>query len=188
MAISAYKNKKIQSILKTANTFSISEATLRARLKERKSRAETRANSHIITEFEEESLLQRLLDTDKYRFPIRPEFLRGMAEILFCDHLQNPTATIGINWPYKFIKHYPEIYTQYTRQITYQHAKQEDPKIIIPWFQTVQAAIQEHGIHEDNIWNFDKIGFAIGLCSSSKIITAIERSERPYKVIQGNRK
>ncbi|KAI9045478.1 uncharacterized protein KD926_007893 [Aspergillus affinis] len=71
--------------------------------------------------------------------------------------------------------------------MTYQRAKQEDPRVIIPWFQTVQAAIQEHGIHEDDIWNFDETGFAMGLCSTSKVITAVERSERPRKVIQGNR-
>ncbi|KAI9037134.1 uncharacterized protein KD926_000782 [Aspergillus affinis] len=52
--------------------------------------------------------------------------------------------------------------------MTYQRAKQEDPRVIIPWFQTVQAAIQEHGIHEIDIWNFDETGFAMGLCSTSK--------------------
>jgi hypothetical protein len=71
--------------------------------------------------------------------------------------------------------------------MTYQRARQEDPKVIIPWFQTVYAAIQEHDIHEDDIWNFDETGFAIGLCSTSKVITAVDRSERPRRVIQGNR-
>ena len=28
----------------------------------------------------------------------------------------------------------------------------------------------------------------MGLCSTSKVITAVERSERPCRVIQGNRK
>lgn len=100
-----------------------------------------------------------------------------MAQILLCNHLQDPTATLGINWPYKFIKCHPELCTQYTRQITYQHAKQEDPKVLIPWFQTVQAAIEEHSIYKDDIWNFDETGFAIGLCSTSKVVTAVKHSE-----------
>ena len=51
---------------------------------------------------------------------------------------------------------------------------------------TVYEAIQEHGIHEDDIWNFDETGFAMGLCTTSKVITAVECSERPHTVIQGN--
>lgn len=48
-------------------------------------------------------------------------------------------------------------------------------------------SIQEHGIHKDDIWNFDETGFAMGLCLTSKVITAAEHSERPRTVIQGNR-
>ena len=55
------------------------------------------------------------------------------------------------------------------------------------WFEVVHATIQEHGIHEDDIWNFDETGFAMGLCSTSKVITSVERSGRPRRVIQGNR-
>jgi hypothetical protein len=51
----------------------------------------------------------------------------------------------------------------------------------------VHATIQEHGIHEDDIWNFDETGFVMGLCSTAKVITAVERSEQPRRVIQGNR-
>ena len=51
----------------------------------------------------------------------------------------------------------------------------------------VLETIQEYGIHEDDIWNFDETGFAIGLCTTSKVITSTERSERPRIVIQGNR-
>ncbi|KKA21789.1 hypothetical protein T310_4188 [Rasamsonia emersonii CBS 393.64] len=187
MAIAAYKNQKVKSILKAAEIFGVPEATLRARLKGRQPRAETRANGHRLKAIEEETLIQRLLEADKRGFPIRPEFLRSMAQILLRERLQDPTAVLGINWAYKFVKRHPELRTRYNRRITYQRAKQEDPRVIIPWFQAVHAAIQEHGIHEDDIWNFDETGFAMGLCSTSKVITAAERSERPRTVIQGNR-
>jgi hypothetical protein len=59
--------------------------------------------------------------------------------------------------------------------------------VIKQWFATVRDTIQEYGINEDDIWNFDETGFAMGLYSSSKVITAVERSERPRRVIQGNR-
>jgi hypothetical protein len=187
MAISAYKNKQIKSKLKAAEVFGVPESTLRERLSGVKPRTETRANSHRMTVIEEKSLVKHLLDADKRGFFIRPEFLRGMAQILLRARTHDPTATLGVNWAYKFVKRHPELCTRYNRRISYQRARQEDPKVIKQWFETVREAIQEHGIHEDDIWNFDETGFAMGLCTTSKVITAVERSERPRRVIQGNR-
>ena len=82
MDISAYKTQKIKSKLEAAETFGISEATLRRRLGRMKPRAGTRANSHKLTAFEEDVLVKRLRDADKRGFSIRPEFLREMAGIL----------------------------------------------------------------------------------------------------------
>ena len=109
-----------------------------------------------------------------------------MAHILLSAQTQNPSAIIGINWAYKFVKCHPALRTQYNQRITYQHAKQEDLRVIKPWFTTIRKAIQEYGIHEDDIWNFDETGFAMGLCSTSKVITAVEHSKRPQRVIQRN--
>jgi hypothetical protein len=187
MAIIAYKTKKFRSVSRAAAVFAVPKSTLVDRLKGINARSQTRANSHRLTALEEEVLTKQLLDADKRGFSIRPEFLRGMAQILLRERTGDSTTTIGINWAYNFVKRRPTLRTRYNRRISYQRAKQEDPKVIKPWFETVREAILEHGIHEDDIWNFDETGFAMGLCSTSKVITAVDRSERPRKVIQGNR-
>lgn len=46
-----------------------------------KPRTVTRANSHRMTT-SEEALIRQLLEADKRGFPIRPEFLRTMAQLL----------------------------------------------------------------------------------------------------------
>ena len=187
MAIAAWKEKKVRSKLQAANLYDIPESTLRQRLAGIKPHSETHSKNHKLTAIEEESLVKQLLDADKRGFSVRPEFLRRMAQILLYEHTQDSSISLGINWAYSFIKRHPILRTRFNRRITYQRAKQEDPKIIKQWFQTVSEAIQEHGIHEDDIWNFDETGFAMGLCSTSKVITSTERSERPRRVIQGNR-
>ena len=187
MAIEAYKKKKIRSKSRAAAVFGVPKATLLNRLRGIQPRSETRANGHKLTIFEEEVLAKRLLEADKRGFSIRPEFLRGMAQILLSERTQDPSSTIGVNWAYNFVQRHPELRTRYNRRITHQRAKQEDPKVIKQWFEVVQGTIQEHGIHEDDIWNFDETGFAMGLCTTSKVITAVERSERPRTTIQGNR-
>ena len=121
-------------------------------------RSETHASGHKLTAIEEESLVKQLLNADKQGFSVRPEFLRGMAQILLRERTKDPTAVLGVNWASSFIKHRPELHTRYNRRITYQRAKQEDPKVLKQWFGTVHDAIKEHGIHEDDIWNFDETG------------------------------
>ena len=113
MAISAWKEKKTRSILEAASIFQVPESTLRTRLAGIKPRLETRANGHKLTEIEEKSLIKQILDADKRGFPIRPEFLRGMAEILLRERLHDSKATLGINWASTFIKRHSEVRTQY---------------------------------------------------------------------------
>lgn len=63
-----------------------------------KPRTETRDNGHKLTALEEEALTKQLLDADKRGCSIRPEFLRGMAQILLRECIRDPTATLGVNW------------------------------------------------------------------------------------------
>lgn len=53
----------------------------------------------------------------------------------------------------------------------YERAKCEDPKLIQEHFDRVRAAISKYGIVLEDIYNFDDTGFAIGLCTTAKIIT-----------------
>jgi hypothetical protein len=97
MAITAWKEKKVKSKLKAAQIYGVPETTLREQLAGIKPRSETRANGHKLTTIKEETLVKILLDADKRGFLIRPEFLRGMAQILLRKRIQDPTAVLGIN-------------------------------------------------------------------------------------------
>lgn len=173
MAITAQKEKKVKSKLKAAQIYSVPETTLREQLASIKPQSETHTNSHKLTTIKEESLIKILLDADKQGFSIRPEFLRGIAQILLHKRTQDPTAVLSINQSYSFTRRHPELHIRYNQRITYQRAKQEDPKVIKQWFETVCEVIQEHGIYKDNIQNFDKTGFVIELSTTLKIITSV---------------
>lgn len=54
-------------------------------------RSEIRASGHKFTAVEEESLVKQL-DANKWGFPIRPGFLRGMEHILLLERTRDPTS------------------------------------------------------------------------------------------------
>jgi hypothetical protein len=55
------------------------------------------------------------------------------------------------------------------------------------WFNLVQKTTLKYGIHEDDIYNFDETGFAMGLTATAKVVTRAEYYGRRSLLQPGNR-
>jgi DNA invertase Pin-like site-specific DNA recombinase len=75
LAISALNKQEISSIREAARIFNISHATLCRRINGTTSRLETRANSHKLTQNEEESLVRWILSLDQHGAPPQPSHI-----------------------------------------------------------------------------------------------------------------
>jgi hypothetical protein len=64
----------------------------------------------------------------------------------------------------------------------------EDPEVIQAWFELIHNTKAKYSITDDDIYNFDEIGFMMGLITTAKVITASERRHRPKAVQPGNYK
>jgi hypothetical protein len=51
----------------------------------------------------------------------------------------------------------------------------------------VNNTIAKYGIQPEDIYNFDKTGFQMGVITTAKVITGSERAGRPLQVQPGNR-
>ena len=104
LAISALENKQIRNIREAARAYNVPRTTLQRRLNGHTSRSETRANSHKLTQNEEESLVQWILSLDRRGAPPRPSHIQEMANILLSKRGSAPMQTVGVNWAYNYIK------------------------------------------------------------------------------------
>ncbi|EED11599.1 transposon, putative [Talaromyces stipitatus ATCC 10500] len=172
LAISDLKNGRIRSVLRASEIYQIPRTTLRDRLNGIEYRGEKRANSHIVTQYEEESLLKWILDLDKRGLPPRPSLVQDMADLLLS---QRENRHVSERWVYRFVDRHPEEKLRFSRRYNYERAKCEDIKIIQEHFNRVQEVIQEYGILSEDIYNFDETGFAMSLCASAKVITGSDR-------------
>lgn len=68
-----------------------------------------------------------------------------------------------------------------------QRAKCEDPVLIQGWFNLVRNMIAKYGIVEEDIYNFDETGFAMGLTGTSRVVTTTDRRNRPTQLQPGSR-
>jgi hypothetical protein len=103
---------------------------------------------------------------------------------------KNPAhpQTVGTKWVANFIKRYPELSSVYNRKFDIQRVEVEDPKLISLWFKLVGDTIAKYGVTEEDIFNFDKTGFQMGVILTSKVITSSDRKGRLRTKQPGNRK
>jgi hypothetical protein len=82
-----------------------------------------------------------------------------------------PSPTIGGHWLKRFFQRHPEYRIRKRRAIDLDRKKAHEPATIQTWFEKLKATIDQYGITEDNIYNFDETGFNIGIGRDQWIIT-----------------
>jgi hypothetical protein len=95
LAISALKKQEISNIREAARVYNIPRSTLQDRLRGKTFRNEARANSHKLTQSEEESLVRWILSMDQRGAAPRPSHVREMANILLAKRGTTPIQAVG---------------------------------------------------------------------------------------------
>lgn len=173
LAANAIRKHQISSMRDAAGTYFVPWTTLRDRLNGRQPRLGSRSKFRLLSEIEESVLISWIYSMERRGFPPYIIDVRRMAQTLIDRRGSEPSKPIGKNWIYKFLTQHPELDTRLARSYDAQRAKNEDPKIINGWFERVQKTQEEYGILDEDTYNFDETGFAMGVASSgsSKVVT-----------------
>lgn len=184
LALQALKNDPKLSVRKAGRIYKVSHTTLTRRQKGIYSQAETIVKTRKLTDQEEKTIVQRLLDLDSQGFPVRLNGVEDMANLLLRERDASP---VGQNWSSNFIQRQPKLQTRKTRSYDSQRALCEDPAKIQEWFRLVDNFIAKFGICVEDIYNFDETGFLMGQIGTTTVVTSSDRTTRPKLVQPGNR-
>lgn len=66
-------------------------------------------------------------------------------------------------------------------------AKCEDLEVIRDWFKLVQNTKAKYGITDKDMYNFNKLGFIIGVILTGAVVISSKRRSRLKQVQLGNR-
>ena len=116
---------------------------------------------------------------DERGYPLRICAVRDAAELLLKQRVTGPSASIGKNWPCNFVNRQPQLKSKYTWNYDYQRAQCEDPEKLRNWFWLVGNMVRKYGIVFDDIYNFDEVGYAMGLVGTTRVVTALDQRGRP---------
>jgi hypothetical protein len=184
LAIEALKNDPKLTERAAASIYNVPRTTLADRRAGKLSRRDMTANGRKLTNLEENVLLNRIIDLIERGFPPRLEDIQDMANRLLGVR---DVTRVGSRWAGNFVRRQPALKMHFRRQIDYQRALAEDPKIIQAWFTLVRNTIAKYGIVDSDIYNFDETGFLMGMLSHAKVVTTSDRRNRPRTKQPGNR-
>jgi hypothetical protein len=119
--------------------------------------------------------------------PPRHSNVHEIANILLQEDSRTPIKPVRKNWVTQFIKRHESIQSRFASRYNYQRALCEDPKVIDKWFKGLKAIQNDNGILDEDIYNFDETGFAIGLITTTKVVTRSEILGRPKLLQPGQR-
>ncbi|KAI7768449.1 hypothetical protein LZL87_014132 [Fusarium oxysporum] len=184
LALQALQNDPKLSMRRTSQIYQVGYSTLRDRKNGNQSQRDFIPQSRKLSNLEEEVLLQSILDQISRGLPPRMRIIKEMANRLLADRDAPP---VGKRWAINLINRQPELKTRFPRRYDYKRALCEDPTIICNRFRLKENIIAKHGIHTDDIWNFDETDFMIGIILTGKVVTSTERRGKPKSVQPGNR-
>ena len=69
----------------------------------------------------------------------------------------------------------PELKVKFNQKYDYKRANYKDPKVINNWFRLVANIKVKYGIPDDNIYNFNKSGFMMGVILIKAVIIGFKR-------------
>ncbi|KAL1957115.1 hypothetical protein VTO42DRAFT_6373 [Malbranchea cinnamomea] len=183
LAIEALKKGEISSVRAAAKLYNVPHSTLNHRVKGRTARVNTPPKNRKLSLTEEECLIQWILAMDERGQPPRVGIVREMANVLLANRGSNPRPTVGQNWVGNFVNRHEELKSKFSRK----RAHCEDPEVIRGWFKLVQNTIAKYGILPDDIYNFDEIGFQMGVMATARVATGSEKARNPKIIQPGDR-
>ncbi|KAL0935759.1 transposase [Colletotrichum truncatum] len=137
-------------------------------------------NSRNLSDLEEKTIVEYILDLDARSFPPRLSGVEEMANRLLAERDAPP---VGKRWASNFVKRQPQLRTRFFQ-------------VIRGWFSLVKNIIAKYGIADADIYNFDETGFMMGVIASGMpgnrewvtVIQAINsqgESIPPYIIVAG---
>jgi len=127
LALQALEKDEKLSVRAAAEIYGVARKTLGRRRTSKPARRDIPANSRNLTDLEEQTIVQYIVELYTRAFPPRLGGVEDMANQLLRVRDAPP---IGKRWAHNFVKRQPELRTRYTHRYDYQRAKYKDPKVI----------------------------------------------------------
>ena len=167
-AILDYQSRRYPTIRAAAAANDVNRMTLSRRLQGGTSRAIARETQQLLSNQQEQMLVQWILDLEAQGHPPSFTQIRDLVVIIrgtYTEHL-----SIGQNWISRFIRRHPEIHSKVGKKIHGLRLQSTTPESLTLWFKHFNAIREQYHVSWDNVYNMDETGIALGVCSNQVVV------------------
>lgn len=154
--------------------FSVSRTTLRNwQLEKTKPPAKAHEHQQLLTESQENELVQWIQQLDDIGIPPRLPYLEEMARQVVQSVEGDHGTAIGEHWISRFLDRHPNISSRFTSQIPQEREAATQPMAMNSFFDWFSEVKSRYCIGPDDTWNADEKGFAIGVAKQVKVLCQV---------------
>jgi len=145
----------------------------------RKFRPQAHELAQILSNAEEKELVRWITRLTITGYPPRHVTLLEMADEIRKRRVKNINdesmqlieyPNIGTQWVSRFLRRHPELVSVTPRSIDAVRVKDTSPERLTQWFEDLRQVIEEYDIKQENMYNMDESGFAIGEKEATRCI------------------
>jgi hypothetical protein len=184
LAIQSFKKGQFKSLRAASRAYDVPLSSLQRRMNGVPSLQDYTPVGRKLSTTEESVIVRKVLELSQRGFHPRVSQVGEMANILL---QKRNGGQVGQNWATTFIKRHEGLKTKWQKGYDYKRALCECPKLIGEWFERVQTTIAKYGLLEEDIYNFDEAGFALGVIGTAKVVTSAEYRGTARKLQPGNK-
>ena len=148
--------------------FNVSRGTIQGR----RAGASTSRESHTfmqhLTTDQEDSLISWILEQEERGFAPSHSRVREMGEKII--EAGGRRLLIGKSWVPQFLTRHPKVATILGKPIDSNRRHGTPPELMRLFFDRFDTVRAPYGIQQEDIWNVDEHGIALGVCANTRVI------------------
>ncbi|SLM40197.1 HTH CenpB-type DNA-binding domain [Lasallia pustulata] len=172
------------SLHKVAESHNVAYSTLRDRKNGAISKKEANQAMQKLTPVEEDVIALWVTTLATWGSPPTHLQLVKMAYELL--QKRGVYKELGEQWIARFLARHPELKSKYVNPIEKERILATDPAILQHYFELYKSTKEQYDIDDENEWNMDEKGVAMGVIGKTKVIIP-KRDIPQYMAVCGNR-
>lgn len=94
--------------------------------------------------------------------------------------------SVGKKWLPRFFTRHPDIHSKLGKSIDALRVQNTNPDDLRAWFALFRRVLTENKVAQEDVWNMDETGIALGVCTHQRVVGS-SSSSRTYKKTPENR-
>ena len=179
------KNLKRPNVDRIARSYDVVPSTLGRRVAGKThSHQEAHVDQQRLSPSEEQALKSWILQVAEWGWPPKVSNVRYMAKEILKD--KDDHRELGVSWVQGFLIRHQDLRSRWSQPLDRERTATHDPAKIQRWFQLVESTIQKYDIRQEDTYNMDEKGTALGVGGTSRVICS-KHDIQAYQAKDGNR-